>query len=232
MAEITISDAFGVAMKKCIERYAILKILEIGAFDGDGSTQVLASTLASKSGEKILVSLEAKPERFKNLVANTRGYTFVHPVQAFSLGWDSVSARDFEKDVWGSCFNGLHYPKEQVAEWHAEDMTHIKQFPRGYLEDSTEEWDAVLIDGGEFFGWDEFRLLRSRSRCFFLDDAFHAFKSYRVRVELSHDPDWRLEWADSRLRNGAAIYVHRTLPREDEPFSVVGFLRKMLERNS
>jgi hypothetical protein len=232
MAEITISDAFGVAMKKCIERYAILKILEIGAFDGDGSTQVLASTLAAKSGEKILVSLEAKPERFKNLVANTRGYTFVRPVQAFSLGWDSFSARDFEKDVWGSSFNGLRYPKEQVAGWHAADMARIQQLSRGFLEDSTEQWDAVLIDGGEFFGWDEFRLLRSRSRCFFLDDAFHAFKTFRVRVELSQDPDWRVVWADSRIRNGAAIFVHRTLPREGGFLSMFSFLHEMLERNT
>ena len=69
MAEITTSDSFGIAMGKCIKRYAIRKILEIGAFDGDGSTQVLAQALAAKKGEKILVSLEEKPERFHNQVA-------------------------------------------------------------------------------------------------------------------------------------------------------------------
>jgi len=148
-----------------------------------------------------------------------------------SLGWDSFSARDFEKDVWGSSFNSLRYPKEQVAGWHAEDMARIQQLSRGFLEDSTEQWDAVLIDGGEFFGWDEFRLLRSRSRCFFLDDAFHAFKTFRARVELSQDPDWRLVWSDSRIRNGAAIFVHRTLPRVGGLLSVFSFLHEMLERN-
>jgi len=74
MAEITQQDDFGVAMGKCINRYAIRKILEIGAFDGDESTQVLAKALAEKKGEKSLVSLEEKSERFKNLVANTRVY--------------------------------------------------------------------------------------------------------------------------------------------------------------
>jgi predicted O-methyltransferase YrrM len=99
MAEITLQDDFGAAMKNCIQGYAIQKILEIGAFDGDGSTQVLAQALAAKKGEKVLVSLEEKPERFKNLVANTRDYPFVRAVQASSLGWNSFSARDFEKDV-------------------------------------------------------------------------------------------------------------------------------------
>jgi len=226
MAEITLQDDFGVAMKNCIQGYAIQKILEIGAFDGDGSTQVLAQALAAKKGEKVLVSLEEKPERFKNLVANTRDYPFVRAVQASSLGWNSFSARDFEKDVWSSPFHGLRYSKEQVAGWHAEDMVRIQQLSRGFLEDSTEEWDAVLIDGSEFIGWDEFRLLRSRSRCFFLDDAFHAFKTFRVRVELSQDPDWRLVWADPHLRNGAAIYVHRTLPQESRFFSGRVFLNR------
>jgi len=223
MAEITSHDAFGRAMEKCIRVYAIQRILEIGAFDGDGSTQVLARALASEEGEKILVSLEEKPERFQNLVANTAGYNFVRPVRASSIGYSSLTARDFETDVWGSSFNGLQYPKEQVRGWHAEDLASISQVARGFLEDSAEAWDAVLIDGGEFFGWDEFRLLRSRTRCFFLDDAFQAFKTFRVRMELSNDPDWRLVWSDARLRNGAAIFVHRSLRRKPCFFSGLGF---------
>jgi hypothetical protein len=69
MAEITPQDDFGVAMKNCIQGYAIQKILKIGAFDGDGSTQVLARALAAKKGEKVLVSLEEKLERSHNQVA-------------------------------------------------------------------------------------------------------------------------------------------------------------------
>ena len=160
---------------------------------------------------------------------NITRYTSVRPMQASSLGCDSFTLRDFEKDVWSSSFNGLRYPKEQVAGWHAEDTSRISQVAHGFLEESNESWDAVLIDGGEFFGWDEFRMLRSRSRCFFLDDAFHAFKTFRVRVELSQDPDWRLVWADPHLRNGAAIYVHRTLPQEGGFLSMFSFLHEILE---
>jgi hypothetical protein len=74
MAEIITSDGFGVAMGKCIKRYAIRKILENGAFDGDGATQVIAAALATKEGDKILASLEEKLERFHNQVA-TRDYS-------------------------------------------------------------------------------------------------------------------------------------------------------------
>lgn len=232
MAEITAQDAFGRAMEKCIRKYAIKKILEIGAFDGDGSTQVLARALTAKNGEKILVSLEEQAERFQNLVANTTSYHFAQAVQMSSIGRSSFTARNFDKDVWNSSFNGLCYPKKQVEEWHAEDSARISHIANGFLECSDESWDAVLIDGGEFFGWDEFRLLRSRSRCFFLDDAFHAFKTFRVRVELSRDPDWRLVWADANVRNGAAIYVHRSLPRESRLFSALRFFDKICGRDA
>lgn len=225
MAEITSQDSFGRAMEKCIRGYAIRKVLEIGAFDGDGSTQVLAQALEKKGKEVSLLSLEEKPQRFKNLVANTRGRSWIRPLQRSSIGWGSFTARDFEKDVWASPFHGLRYPKEQVAEWHAEDRARIELTPSGFLESTDEAWDAVLIDGGEFFGWDEFRLLRPRARCFFLDDAFHAFKTFRVRVELSQDSDWRLIWSDAQLRNGAAIYVHRSLSREPRVFGGLSFLK-------
>jgi hypothetical protein len=58
MAEITALDPFGAAIHRCVQSYPIRKVLEIGAFDGDGSTQVLAQTLATKEGDKILASLE------------------------------------------------------------------------------------------------------------------------------------------------------------------------------
>ncbi|NBS49360.1 MAG: hypothetical protein EBS97_01920 [Verrucomicrobia bacterium] len=102
----------------------------------------------------------------------------------------------------------------QVAVWHAEDLAKIRKISTGFLEESTEIWDAVLIDGGEFFGWDEFRLLRDRSRCFFLDDAFFAFKTFRVRMELSQDPSWKLIWSDPKARNGAAIFIRQDFHRE------------------
>jgi len=125
------------------------------------------------------------------------------------LGCDFFSARDFEKDVWSSPFHGLRYSKEQVAGWHAEDMVRIQQLSRGFLEDSTEDWDAVLIDGGEFVGRDEFRLLRSRSRCFFLDGAFHAFKKWNNRHIFLMDTACELVKKNLRLRNWYSIFSLR-----------------------
>lgn len=224
MPEISINDPFGLSIIKCIRQFCIKKVLEIGAFNGDGSTQVLIRALESKRSEATLFTLEERPDRFEKLLVNIQGRSWIHPLLMSSIGWESFTARDFETDVWSSPYHGFRYPKEQVAIWHADDLARIRQIPSGFLEGSRHTWDAVLIDGGEFFGWDEFRLLRSCTRCFFLDDAFHAFKTFRVQKVLEEDPDWRLFWADARLRNGAAIYVHQTLPRESRFFGGFRFL--------
>jgi hypothetical protein len=216
VAEITNRDAFGSAMRKTVLNFQIYHVLEIGAFDGDGSTTVLAEALARKQSEVSLVSLEYTSERFKNLTANAARYPFVAPMQASSIGRNSFSAWDFEADVWGTPYNGLKYPKEQVREWHRQDVAFMKGIESGYLDSvpAAGPWDAVLIDGGEFAGYDEFRLVRDRTKCLFLDDAFSAYKTNRVRQELMTSAHWRLVWEGPKVRNGGAIFVHKDLSKE------------------
>jgi len=216
MPEITTKDRFGVAMRQTIITYKIYSILEIGAFDGDGSTVVLANALARKKAAVSLVSLEYTAERFKNLIANSALYPFVAPIQASSIGKNSFTAWDFEADVWDRPYNGLKYPKEQVREWHRQDVALMKGIESGYLDSvpAPGPWDAVLIDGGEFAGYDEFRLVRDRTKCLFLDDAFSAYKTNRVRQELMTSLDWQLVWEGPRVRNGGAIFVHKDLEKE------------------
>jgi len=227
MPEVTSSDPFCAAIARVIARYRIRSVLEIGAFDGDGSTLVIAGALARKRGPVSLTSLEYNSDRFANLQHNSARYGFVHPVRASSIGRDSFSAWDFEQDVWQTPYNGLRFPQEQVREWHATDVALMKGIDRGYLETCGNRWDAVLIDGGEFTGYDEFRLVKDRTSCLLLDDCFAAFKTNRARVELATLPDWKLIWADPAVRNGAAIFVRKSLATESFPARCLQLLRRL-----
>jgi hypothetical protein len=216
MAEVTVKDSFGAAMYKTVSKYKIYSVLEIGAFNGDGSTQVIVKALQRKRGKIALTSLEYDPERYLELVSNTRDFSFVRTVNQSSIGKGSFTAWDFESDVWGSPHNGLksQYPEEEVKKWHQNDVRLMQQISDGYLEKRSESWDAVLIDGGEFCGWDEYRLLKDRVKCIMIDDAYKAYKTFRCRVELLNDPEWVMSWSNPYVRNGAAIFVRKTLLRE------------------
>ena len=209
MPEITIHNEFGRAMFRAIRAFSLRKILEIGSFDGDGSTQVLAVAMAPLESPD-LTCLEMREDRFANLLRNTAHLPWVKAVRTSSIAWDSFSARDFDKDVWPS-FGGQ--PKDvydRVKSWWVDDVRHIKAETQGFLEQIGTCFDAALIDGGEFSGFDEFRLLKDRVDCFFLDDVFHTFKNRRAYEVLHADTDWHAVFIDRSERNGTAIFIRKT----------------------
>jgi hypothetical protein len=71
---------------------------------------------------------------------------------------DSLTPRDFDRDVWDSLSNGLRYPREVVRGWWDETLRHLLDVEAGYLETNHEPYDAALIDGNEFTGYDDYRL--------------------------------------------------------------------------
>jgi len=210
MPEVTLNDSFGKAIDRTIRDYRFQSCLELGSFDGDGSTQVIIEALSGTRNPR-LVCVEADPERFENLVANTAGFPWVETVCASTISRSSFTLTDFDRDVWNSPHNHLEFPYEQVKGWWDEGLEFLEKAGSGFLDSSAEAFDVVLIDGGEFCGYDEFRLVRDRCKCLLLDDVFKAYKNARVHAELLEDPQWRLVWEDREVRHGASIFVRTEL---------------------
>lgn len=207
-AEITKHDPFGAAIAEAVRACNISSVLEIGSFDGLGSTQVFIEALRGEDRPR-LVCLESNPERWTALRDNTAAYGWIEPVCQSSISLASLTPQDFDRDVWGSPFNGLRYPRADVRVWWEQTLLDFAGVRSGYLETTRETFDAVLIDGNEFTGYDEFRLVKDRVRCIMLDDAYSAYKCHRANRELAGDPAWFPLWCDSTVRNGAAIWVRR-----------------------
>jgi predicted O-methyltransferase YrrM len=207
-AEITKADTFGQAIAGTIRALSIESVLEIGSFDGLGSTQVMIDALRHAASPH-LTCLETDPMRYRELVLNTIRHPWVACVCHSSISLGSLTPKDFDRDVWESRYNSLRYPREVVRGWWDETLRHLRDVEAGYLETSSETFDAALIDGDEFCGYDDFRLVKDRVRCLMLDDVFHAYKCARAHRELIDDPAWRLVWCDSGVRNGAAIWMRK-----------------------
>jgi hypothetical protein len=207
-AEITLADSFGQAIAVTVRALGIESVLEVGSFDGLGSTKVFIEALRHASDPK-LTCLEADLMRHRELVMNTVRHPWVECVCQSSISMDSLTPRDFDRDVWHSPDNHLRYPREMVRGWWDETLMRLVSVESGYLEGTSETYDAALIDGDEFCGYDDYRLVKDRVRCLMLDDVFHACKCARAHRELGDDPAWRLMWFDSTVRNGAAIWVRR-----------------------
>ena len=211
MPEITLNDDFGRAIAQTVLNYGFRSAIEIGSWGGSGSTAILASTLGKHVSPR-LVAMESDRMRFERLAERYRRESWVYCYHGSSISQRSLTPQCFA-DVWQSPYNGLRYPEEAVAGWWQKFVGYMAGKPGGvpgYIEETPgERFDVALIDGSEFTGWDEFRLLRDRVSCFMLDDAFHAYKCTQARAELLSDPAWHLVWASSYVRNGAAIFVKK-----------------------
>jgi hypothetical protein len=105
--------------------------------------------------------------------------------------------------MWHSEFNRLRYPEHEVQRWWGEQTD-----GPGYLDGlTTETFDAALIDGCEFCGWDDYRLLRDRVRVLMLDDVFSAYKCAEADEDLRRRGEWSCIWRSAFVRNGASIWV-------------------------
>lgn len=207
-AEITSADTFGQAIAGTVRALAIETVLEVGSFDGLGSTKVFIEALRHASAPR-LTCLETDPMRHRELVMNTIRNPWVECVCQSSISMDSLTPRDFDRDVWDSPWNFLRYPRAVVRGWWNETLRHLLDVEAGHLETNDETYDAALIDGNEFTGYDDYRLVKDRVRCLMLDDVFHAYKCSRAHRELGEDPEWQLLWADESVRNGAAIWIRK-----------------------
>lgn len=207
-AEITSSDTFGQVILLTMQAFGFSSVLEIGSYDGLGSTQVFIEALKQRPSPR-MVCLEPNPMRWQSLCLNTIEHSWIKAVCQPSISLASLTPKDFESDVWQSPYNGLPYPRETVHGWWQESQRYLSCVRGGYLESSVEEFDVALIDGDEFTGYDDYRLVKDRVRCIMLDDAFHAYKCHRANRELASDPAWFPAWCNSTVRNGAAIWVRR-----------------------
>lgn len=207
-AEITAADSFGQAIFATVRSWNIQSVLEIGSFDGLGSTQVFIDALRYAAAPR-MTCLEADPMRHRELVMNTIRHPWVECVCQSSISMDSLTPRDFDRDVWQSPDNHLRYRREMVRTWWEDTLMYLVDVEAGYLETTSETHDAALIDGDEFCGYDDYRLVKDRVRCLMLDDVFHAYKCSRAHRELGEDSEWQLLWADESVRNGAAIWIRK-----------------------
>jgi hypothetical protein len=201
MAEITIQDEFGRAIAATIAACRVRSVIEVGSWDGTGSTTVIMHALEGVEGRR-LTCVEANPERHAALAKLTASHDWVTTVCSRSVSREAMTPKAFE-DVSLSPYNRLHYPEQMVRQWWDEQPS-----GPGYLDSLTNEtWDAALIDGCEFCGWDDFRLLRNRVRVLMLDDVFSAYKCAGAHEFLRRQWAWQCIWSSTFVRNGASIWV-------------------------
>jgi len=209
MGEITKNDYFGKTIIETVKEYNLKNILEIGSWDGTGSTQCFIEGMQSLKDPQ-LTCIEVKKDRYDDLVRNVSPYPWVKCYNESTISLKSFVHSSFE-EVWNSRYNHIQSEREVVQTWYNEDVESIKDVSAGFLEKDDKFYDGILIDGSEFFGYSEFLLVKDRCNVLFLDDYYSAFKTRQVAEELNKDENWLAIAGNRHTRNGFAVFKRNHL---------------------
>tara|TARA_Y100000389_G_C17403860_1_gene486931 strand:+ start:390 stop:1091 length:702 start_codon:yes stop_codon:yes gene_type:complete len=160
----------GKLIYKFIQKFDIQNVLEIGTWNGLGSTLVIHNALASKDLKFSFMSIETDKIAYNYARKNLKDFPINLKLgRIIEIGdLPDPSLIDFRK----------HNLNPENIEWFYQDLRRYKKTKNinSYLKN---QYDFIFFDGGEFSTFAEFKLLYSRTRYFGLDDI-QTYKQYEV----------------------------------------------------
>ena len=149
----------------------IENVLDIGTWNGLGSTTILYNALKVKKKPFRLLSIETDKIAYKNAKKNLKDKSEISLLLGRIIEIDelpSPKSIDFEK----------HNLDSKNVEWFYQDVRRYKK-TKNIFPALDSEYDFILFDGGEFSTFAEFKKLYERTKYFGLDDV-ETYKQYEV----------------------------------------------------
>lgn len=191
----------GQLLIRTIQQEKLRNIVDIGTWNGLGSTRCFLQGMASSSSSStVLMSLESNKD--KNLIAKSNLAEYLEKSPHAQLYWGTILEKDDLRDIH-AVFPNLDQDAE-LRRWHSIDFANMEQAP--YLFHlMPDEIDFVLFDGGEFTTYFEFIKLYPRCCMYIALDDVHVSKCKKIREILNADPQWT-EVAYLSDRNGFSLH--------------------------
>lgn len=191
------SGRFSEIIKEFAKNEDYKTFLEVGTWNGMGSTKQFTDELVLRLDDYIFYSLECNVE--KSLYARC---LYSNLTKVYIL--NEVLFKD-EPDNFYDIFPQCQ-TNETYKEWHRVDMENMKQCNL-FLErdDLPEVFDVVLLDGGEFTTYFEFQIIKDRCKYLLLDDINVAKCTKIVEEIKSNSEKWKILEENTTERNGFLV---------------------------
>jgi hypothetical protein len=169
--------------------------LEIGTWNGLGSTKAFSNGFKNRIDNYIFYSLECNKDKWTDAVKLYKYNEKMHLLN--EVIWNE-EPEDFYK-IFPECKS-----VEIYKHWNEVDIINMKNCNLFLNRENLPEiFDVILLDGGEFTTYYEFQLLKNRCKILMLDDT-NTSKCKLIVKEITSDPSWRII-KKIDLRNGYLI---------------------------
>jgi hypothetical protein len=182
-----------------IEKYAsnpdYKTFLEVGTWNGLGSTKAFANGFSKRNDDYIFYSLECNTDKCNDASKLYRNHKQIHILN--EVIWNKEPDDFF--DIFPQCKFDPTY-----KHWHDVDMVNMETC-KLFLDrsDIPATFDVILLDGGEFTTYHEFQILKRKCNILMLDDT-ECDKCKFIVQEIVADPRWKIIKQD-KIRNGYVI---------------------------
>lgn len=191
------NDRFSELIKQIAKDESNCSFLEIGTWNGLGSTKQFVDVLKHRSDNYIFYSLECNKDKCNdahNLYLSEPKVIILNEVLF------NHEPNNFD-EIFPQCASNATY-----KEWHRVDIENMKKCNL-FLErsDLPEVFDVVLLDGGEFTTYFDYQLIKNRCKYLLLDDI-NVAKCTKIVEEIKSEPDkWMIIEENKYTRNGFLV---------------------------
>ncbi len=189
------NDDFSKEIKNYASNSTYKHFLEIGTWNGLGSTAAFSKGFEERSDDYIFYSLECNKDK---CIDASKLYTDNDKIHILNEVIWNEEPKDFY-EIFPQCLTN-----EMYKHWNEVDIINMKKcklfLPR---TDLPEIFDVILLDGGEFTTYYEFQILKERCKILMLDDV-NVDKCKLIVEEIKSDPSWKIIKSDT-VRNGYLI---------------------------
>lgn len=157
--------------------------LEIGTWNGLGSTKSFANGFKNRNDDYIFYSLECNKDKSSDAAKLYAYNTNMHILN--EVIWNKEPDNFYT--IFPQCLSNDVY-----KHWNEVDIINMKRC-NVFLErkDLPDIFDVILLDGGEFTTYYEFQLLKHRCKILMLDDI-NVEKCKLIVEEIYSDPSWKI----------------------------------------
>lgn len=212
--QIKLTEHFGQWVSKYAADTRFSRYLEIGTWNGRGSTCCFYNGFCQRTDSPRLQSYEIFTQRVEEANALWKRVPSIRIIHGRVLQNNECPVYEVVK--------GIHPVIN--AEWHAEDIRNF--WTCEYV--APESPEVVLLDGAEYLTYFEFEKFRHMDsiRVFMLDDIVTAKNPHAYAV-LSESPEWKCV-ASGTDRNGWAVF-ERIVVEQAEEEEVIASSEETLE---
>jgi hypothetical protein len=179
------------------KREDVKTIVEIGTWNGEGSTMCVIQSLIDSKNKKEFISLEMYPEMYekaKLFLSEYKDYVTL------------LNGRiiDYEDSFWFD-HNLVDLTHDEHARlYFKKDLDYLKT-TANVFENLPEKIDLLILDGGEYTTYPEWVKLKDRTKIVFLDDS-NILKCKRIRQEILDSGNYKTLYDNLNDRNGVSSF--------------------------